>query len=305
MSNEAKNSITSRDLPITLYLNQRLTFDLLSSLEDGFSKVTSIQTTGESTSELSGEGKLGLKNVFALVGIGFSGKMSKTKEDIQTGSAIEEIVHTPTSLFSRLRKELNNKKLVRDISESSQLKDIIEGDFVEFEATLRQNPIDSTFSLFSEFANIMEITDDSNKTNTQRIGKTKYGGNPKKSNDSSMKKEIDSIYNAIKNDKSQDFIAELKDMKVILMTDKDYFMDPTMNDVIDGQFRIFGKVTRIITKNSSDTINLLRKSPIGKIMHKVPEIKESFSGIENLGFGSMDPEIKGPAMQVIPIAIFA
>ena len=311
MSNQDENNKTSSDLPITLYLNQRLTFDLLASLEDGFSKITSAQATssGETSSKTSGEGKLGFSNVFALVGIEFGGKLSKTIGDQEKESATEEIeiIHTPTSLFSRLRKKLFDEKLVRKISDKSCLRNVIPGDFVEFEATLRKNTIDSFFSFFSSFsglATLFESVDESNKTNVQRKGKQGSGGHLKQSSGLPQQKEIDAIYSIFKDEKCQDFIAELEDMKVVLATDKVYFIDPTMNDVIDGQFRVFGKVTRVIRENG-DTINLLRRSPFGKIIHKLLEAKEEFSKLEELGIGSMNPEIEGPAMQVIPFAIFS
>ena len=308
MTEQDEYRLLATDLPVTLYLNQRLTFDLLASLEDGFSQLSSVQTTssGDSSSEIAGEGKLGFSNVFALVGIEFGGRGNLKRGQSKSGSesTTEQIVHTPTSLFSRLRKELFEIGLVRQVSGASSLTEVNHGDFVEFHATLRRNPLDDVFSIFSRMAPLMDLADQPNQTNSQTSSRRR-SSKQRQQNDSSMKQQVDSIYSALKDDKSQDFIAELGDMKVVLTTEQVYFIDPTMNDVIDGQFLVFGKATRVIPLGNDDTINLLRRTPIGKFIHQIPEFQRGFSEFEELGLGSMEPEVYAPAMQVIPIAIFS
>lgn len=303
------DQIESSDLPIALYLNQRLTFDLLASLEDGFSHVINIQTTsaGASSTELSGEGKLGFSNVFALVGIEFGGRGARSGRSGQSHSesTTEQIVHTPTSLFARLRKELHQLGMVQKVSGASSLSNISHSDFVEFEATLKRNPLDEMFSMFSSMAPLIDLTDQPSPGDPQGSNRRKGTRQQHRKNDSSMKQQVESIYSAFKNDKSQDFIAELGEVNVVLTTDQAYFIDPTMNDVIDGQFRVFGKTTRVLPNGGDDTINLLRRTPFGKFIHQVPDFQDAFSEFEKLGLGSMEPEIQGPAMQVIPIAIFS
>ena len=306
MTEQDKPRILATDLPITLYLNQRLTFDLLASLEDGFSQLNSVQTTsaGDSSSEIAGEGKLGFSNVFALIGVEFGGRGSRKRGQSQSESTTAQIVHTPTSLFARLRKELHEMGMVHEVSGATSLTTVGHSDFVEFEATLKRNPLDEVFSMFSRMAPLMALSDQPEQPNPQ--DPNKRGTNrQRKNNDSSLKQQIDSIHGALAGDKSRDFIAELGDMNVVLTTDQAYFIDPTMNDVIDGQFRVFGKATRVIQAGSDDKINLLRKSPIGKFINQVPDFQNAFSEFEKLGLRSMEPEVHGPAMQVIPIAIFS
>ena len=305
MADQDKPKLVATDLPITLYLNQRLAFDILASLEDGFSHITDVQTTsaGESTSELSGEGKLGFSNVFALVGVEFGGRGARKRGQSQSESTTGQIVHTPTSLFARLRKELHEMKMVREVAGASSLTSVSHGDFVEFEGTLKRNPLDEMFNMFSKMAPLIDVADQPNQAITQ--SSNKRGNRQQKKQGPPMKQQVDSIYGAFRDDKSQDLIAESQDMNVVLTTNQDYFIDPTMNDVIDGQFRVFGKATRVIPTESDEVINLLRRTPVGKFIHQVPEFQDAFSEFERLGLGSMQPEIQGPAMQVIPIAIFS
>ena len=305
-ASKSYDQIRSSDLPITLYLNQRLIFDLLASLEDGFSHLTRVQmtTSDGSSSELSGEGKLGFGNEFALIGVGLGGGAARNTEHSHSKQTTAQIVHTPSSLFARLRKELLDLGMVREIAGAADLTQVSHGDFVEFQATLRRNPLDEMFSMVSRMAPLIDLADQPEQARNQGANRRR-SNNQRKKNDSSVKKQIDSVYGVFNNGNSQDFVAELNNMDVVLTADETYFIDPTMNDVIDGQFRVFGKVTRVISDDSKENINLLRRSPIGRFARQVPDFQNAFSEFDKLGFGSMQAEVEGPAMQVIPIAIFS
>lgn len=81
--------------------------------------------------------QLGRSNVFALLGVQLDRMGTDHKEQAQTESTAQELIHTPTSLFARLRQELKEQKPIyeadcRFCPESGQ--------FIEFTATLRRNP---------------------------------------------------------------------------------------------------------------------------------------------------------------------
>ena len=268
------------------------------------SLVWQTSTSDGTSSELSGGGKLGIGNDFALVGVNFGGRGARKSERSHSEQTTAQIVHTPTSLFARLRKELFDLGMVREVAGAADLPQVNHGDFVEFQATLRRNPLDEMFNMISSMAPLIDLADEPGQARTR--GTNKKGAiNQRKKNDSSVKKQIESVYGAFNNDNSQDFVAELENMDVVLTADKAYFIDPTMNDAIDGQFRVFGKVTRVIPAGSEANINLLRRSPVGRFARQAPDFQNAFSEFDKLGFGPMQPEVQGPAMQVIPIAIFS
>ena len=161
MSDPKRPELGATDLPITLYLNQRLTFDLLAVLQEGFSSFSTVQTTtsGETTTSAHGKAQLGVSNVFALLGVTLSAKGSRQAEQKHSESTTEEFVHTPASLFAQLRKELRNRKLVRCVSSSSALESVCPSDFVEFEATLRRSPLIDVLDTFSALLPLMDMTD--------------------------------------------------------------------------------------------------------------------------------------------------
>jgi len=73
--------MNSTDLCIPIYLNQQIVFDLLAVFDDGFSRLSTIKTsTGETETNKSGIGaSIGISNVFALLGISFSGEREKKR----------------------------------------------------------------------------------------------------------------------------------------------------------------------------------------------------------------------------------
>lgn len=88
---------TARDFPIPIYLNQRLVFDLLAIIEDGFAGLRRVRTSSldEQVDSTEARASLGTGNPFAFVGVqlGTDAKRgTKYNEEVTA-----DRVHTPTS----------------------------------------------------------------------------------------------------------------------------------------------------------------------------------------------------------------
>lgn len=112
-------------LIVPVYLNQKLVFDLLAMLQDGISTVKAINTTsGDSSSQNE---KLsvgfGLSEAFStLLKIDLSGSQDKSKSDTNSLETNEEKVHTPASLFFKLRNLLIEKNIYRNCQKPAMSK---------------------------------------------------------------------------------------------------------------------------------------------------------------------------------------
>ena len=120
-------------------------------------------------------------------------------------------------------------------------------------------------------------------------------------------KHVTLIRDAATADGSEDFVAECGKSRFVLTAEAAYFVDPTMNDVIDGTFRVFGKVTRSVPAGEQDGISLLRRSALGNFASMVENLESAFAALPDAGFTGqrVETQIPGPTLQVIPIAIFA
>jgi hypothetical protein len=71
---------------------------------------------------------------------------------------------------------------------------------------------------------------------------------------------------------------------------------------------VLGKVTRSIPADSDETINLLRKTSLGRLNASLLDgMKEPFKEMQSGGMNLPDfkTEIGPPAVQLLPIAVFA
>ena len=317
MSVQENTRAESADLPITLYLNQRATFDLVAASEGGLSHFSTVQTTssGKQSSEMSGEAQVGIGNAFGLFGLKLGGGGSRGTEQGKSASTIEEKVHTPASLFARLRMDLRDRSLIQNISSSSNLPSIRPGDFVEFEATLRKSPFVEMLSALASILDMTAVVAGLEEQPQQQAGKGSRNRNQgatrnrSKSETNKVADQVKEMLSALTAEGSKDLVAEVNDMRVLLTVEENYFIDPTMNDVVDGTFRVFGKATRILSSDSQGSISLVRKSPLGKfggVVKGLADAVATMAGGEDVAYtGVVETEINAPAMQVIPIAIFS
>lgn len=123
-----------------------------------------------------------------------------------------------------------------------------------------------------------------------------------------MKKQIQAMLAAMKGTTADLTTTPLQSRHRCLITlEKQYLNDASMSDLVDGTFRVLGKVIRVII-DDSEAISLNRNTAIGCLpdpvlqqlgsVFLVPEMKA-------LRLPQFEYEIRGPAIQVLPVAIFA
>ena len=304
------------DLPIALYLNQRVTFDLLAVLEDGFTRMATIQTSSSNaeTTGLEAGAQLGIANPFAFLGLSLGGKGKRDTiaklEDLKT----EQLVHTPTSLFAKLRRELSQRALIKTVNEElANFGELSPGDFVEFEATLRRSPLLIVLNTFLDLGQLAEVFDTQSRpagTGSERRRKgqgNQQAGGQQGNQIPLLVRQIQGVRDAVTAAGSEDLIAECGPHRFVLTAERPFFVDPTMNDVIDGTFRILGKITRVVPKDADEGISLLRKTPLGNFGGLVGKLETAFASLPEGGFTGqkVETEIRAPTLQVIPVGIYA
>lgn len=284
-------------LPITTYLNQKIVFDLLAVIEDGFARVTNlnISTTKGTTTKgsVDGEGGFGLYGVKTKIKAAFG--MEKNNTDEQ--SSTEERVHTPTSLFSKLVSFLENNELITDVSRKEDLNHLETGSFVRFDSKLEKNPLVTILDSMEQIG-VLAIDFQNKKKGT------------KKNHDQDVLKQIRSIKNSLTKNENIDLICSInseENLKAVIPVYLDYFERSNMNEIIDGNYTVIGKVVKVV-KDSNDKINLFRNT--GFKLFKQETLDDLFlsmnKNIDNqLDFPEIQSKISAPSMLVIPIAIYS
>lgn len=293
----------AQQLIVPVYLNQRIVFDLLAMLEGGISHVTrvaSVEQTHETTERRFGA-EFGLSKALAsLLSIGVKAGQRKENAAEDSLRRDEERIHTPASLFYRLRNQLTEDAVLHIIG-----PDYTPGvsDLVEFSASLIRNPLVQTMD---SFLSLMEMAmafgeGASGAKSTQKQAKRDNG---------KTVHQMQVFRRKLTEGDSIDVVARgiAQNYQAVITLEAEYLNDPSMADLVDGTFNIVGKITKIVQEGEGG-ISLLRKSALTvmprNILDGMRDSLASLSDSEGFNLPDLDLEVPGPAFQVIPIAIFA
>lgn len=295
------------DTPIVpVYLNQKLVFDLVAMLRGGISTVTAVTSSSskQQNEQQQVSAKFGLSEALStLLSINLSGGKSKGKTNDSSTELTEERVHTPASLFYELRKMLTEQGC---LSTPDPDKLPSPGEFVEFTAALKRNPIVETLDSLSEMLRLASVFSDDQPQQPKKSGVTKH-----KSEEQKIREQIASLSDALKAGSTIDLTTSGAEsgFRSVVTVETRFLNDPFMSDLVDGRFSVLGKVIRSVKKSDDESISLLRKTALEKLPKGT--LNEVFTALSNLksegGFAMPEIlwEVPGPAIQVLPVAIYA
>jgi len=286
-----KKQIDKNKLTIPIYLNTKIVFDMLATIEDGFSEVKNIQTSKSRSSEDEVEANIGTSNLFAFLSVGIKGNMKSGSNDGQT--VIEEKTHTTVSLFQRLKAQLEDEELINRDIEKLEI-----GDFVELQGVLKTNPLIDMLSGLKELMTLANLFSDKPKSNQSKKEKLM--------SDNKFNAQIEGLINGLQADGKKDIICETSGTKVILPTDENYFLNNNMSEVTDGNYKILGKVVQICKEEGE--ISLLRNTVFSRLqLDKMKEFQDVFNDpslSQFVGEGGITTTVQAPVVMIIPIAIY-
>jgi hypothetical protein len=268
-------------------------------LEGGIAEVTQVSQSHEHSSSVSGEvaSTVGLGRALSmLLRIDLSGRAAAAGS-AQSGELwSEQRIHTPASLFIALRAQLGEKGFVTRESADGRP---CPGDILEFSAGLKRNPLLETMSAMVDLLGIAEAFSDS----------APRGKGKRPSEQQTMKRQMESFISTLTASDTLDLTTApiQSGHRCVITLEKQYLNDPSMSDLVDGTFRVLGKVTRVIEEGEG-AISLNRKSAMSRLSSSmVAELQSVFEGpdLKELSLPKIEWEVQGPVVQVLPIAIFA
>ncbi len=293
MNKESKGSV----FPVTTYLNQNVVFDLLAVIEDGFAQVTNLNVTntdGKNTnSSINGEAGFGLYGIKTKI----KAAMGVEKKSLEEKNSSEEKVHTPTSLFAKLLSYLEENQLINDIEEQGNLDNLASGSFVRFNSKLEKNPLIALLESIEQMMVLAMTFQPAQKSN-------------KKDGNQEILKQVKSMRNSLMENDNMDLICTINEeesLKAVLPVYLNYFIHKNTNEIIDGNYTVFGKVVKVVT-NDQDEINLFRNTAFKLFQQQALDslLQSMNTGLdEQLDFPNIVSRISKPAILVIPIAIYS
>lgn len=292
------------DLIVPVYLNQRLVFDLVAMMQNGISTVSrlEVRAVDENKDRSKMEAKFGLADAFgALLKIDLGGAKEGERSSASQRTESTERTHTTASLFSILRADLNARNLIVSPEDS----DVRPGDFVEFSASMKRNPLIAGLEQVTQFLSLAGVFDVPS-AGDQKKGKPKMG--TAESELLILARQLQSVNDKLKQGGTGDLFATnvAGRYSAVVTLENQFLNDPAMSDLIDGTFSVLGKVIRVVREG--ERISLVRNSAISMSPEFLNVLVESFMKMQATpGFSVPDMayEVDGPAFQVLPVAIYS
>jgi hypothetical protein len=297
---EGESMASQDDLIMPVYLNQRVVFDLVAMMQGGIASVTQVSHTQRERANVVAEvsSQFGLSRALSsLLRIDLSGNVTGRAAGESDETRTEQRIHTPASLFIALRSALHQRQY---ILQDGIMAKPSPGCIIEFSASLRRNPLAETIKAFVEFLKVADaLAEDPTKTKKR----------DRLSDEQKMMRQMESFLSALAVGDTMDLITEpLKCLyRSVITLEKQYLNDPSMSDLVDGTFRVVGKVTRVIDAGKG-AIGLNRKSAMGRLPSSAMEqfrAQLEKPELAAFSFPKMEWDVEGPVIQVLPIAIFS
>lgn len=292
--------------PLVLYLNQKFVFDILAVMQKGLTLKESEKTTEaeqeEKATKYGGKVGIGVSNVFTFLkgGIDFEGGHEKTAQTEKSKEVKKERIYTPNSLFAIMREKLFKENLVT--TSTSELLRMKTGAFIETRIVIRKNPL---FEVLDSISSIGETANFLTENPKEKRGVSELFKQFNKLARQLGPSEESGAFDMLGSIPTE----EEKNLKVVLTLDKAYLNDPTSFDIIDAEYYVLAKISKVLPEGSTERIDLLRKSKLGKlralIIDRLLESLDEFIQTLDVGIEKPTIEISPPAIQLIPVAIFA
>ena len=256
-----EEKIDKNKLTIPIYLNTKIVFDMIATIEDGFSEVKNIQTSSSKNKEDDADANIGTNNLFALFSVGIKGNVKAESSNEQT--IIEEKTHTTVSLFRKLKVNLEDAQLINRDENEFQI-----GDFIEIQGNLKTNPLIDMLSALKELMALACLFSDKNKKSQNNKDRLMFDGK--------INAQLDGLINGLQADGKKDIICETLGLKAILTTDENYFLNNNMSEITDGNYKVLGKVVQICKE--SGEISLLRNTVFSKLrLDRMKDFQDVFN----------------------------
>lgn len=289
-------------LMIPVYINEKIVLDMLAIIEDGFSTVSQVSYSdhkeNSNAQKIEAEVSTSASILSKLLKIDLKGELSHSGNCGETENTTKEKVHTNVSLLSKFRAFLTDANILKSGFDISNMKI---GDFIEVEGELQKNPLINCMDIFVDVLRMADIFAEKPQLNAKTQAKAQ-----KQQQDETMKK-IKSFASELKHSGTVDFILSDSAGTVVLSAQEQYLSNDNISEILGGHFKVLGKVIAICA-DKTESIDLLRKTTLSILPNDL--LADMFLCLQNedmkqYNLPELKTEISGPAVIVIPVAIYA
>lgn len=314
------------------YLNVPMMVSFLAALEgEGVSfQDESTSLRGEQqASERQGAGRLGVPVIASLLGFDLSGRIARSDGRAESEEVRVVRTHTEASLFNRLRDGLHKQGKVTRL-DANELTDTEPGDLVELGGRVIGNPLLQVLDLLTQIipyveaqAEVAEASSTPPRKNKSKKGQRGgQGGGPapdpeaiaaeilRQAQDEEKREQqfglriVRMMHEEIRAAAVRDLVLQADEATAVLTLSREFLTDSAEAHLLWGSFRVLGKVTAVL-RHEHEQINLTRRTAMGAFRpEQARELLQDFQSDGSLNIEMSDPIVTGPAIQVLPIAVY-
>jgi hypothetical protein len=301
-----------------VYLDVPMMVSFLAALEGG------VVISGEETSTETGSrermlsGKAGLRA--RLFGIGeaeLAAEATAQKRDESSFVSQTQRHHTAASLFNVLYGYLREDDQIVDVSAPQDLSEIRPGQLVEFSGAYLGNPLEDILAFFGA---LFPYIEPELPPEAQAPIQSPRSGNPARKGAAKVTASVASVPDDPEQNEGLKIIRMMArdlvtapvhdllfrtndELEAVVTVASEFYTATTTENLRAGEFRIVGKVTRVL--KDGESINLTRRTVMGAAgpdmaRETIGEINDN----KELSLAVANPIVNGPALQVLPMSIF-
>jgi hypothetical protein len=327
VSKEPESKLHEDDLIIPIYIDTNALLDVIAAVEGGFSiveKYTSHTLNSRSADQSASTSvgtEFGVPNVLNLLKISLGGALNWKQNKENTDEHSVERYHTYGSLFQRLRSALKNQQVktqqvpFQTFDGDPALWDHIKPfSFIEMQGLFSPNPLTDSISTILRLTNMMESfvqsATPSRSTKQQKPQVALLGLNslPDLQQVKQMKVMIQGFLDNLEKQDMRTVVVSTTSSntyQAVISLFTEYLRDKSMSELLYKEYKLFGKVVGR-TPDSTSSVDLVQGTSLsGMNDKKLTELlKQMNQQNSDILLPPVKTKIAGPALQIIPIAIY-
>ncbi|MEU0462488.1 hypothetical protein ABZ215_00630 [Amycolatopsis sp. NPDC006131] len=319
----------SFELAHPIYLDTPMLVSFLAALDDGVyysSEVAEkLGKTRKSDGEISGAAKL--PSLASLLGLNLSasGKYSRQGAEDQNVESKFVREHTSASLFNRLRSRLHSDGLVQIISPDVDIAEVRPGALIEVTGTIETDPMRTIIDFFQSLWPFIEgehektqVLPAVKRTQRRNMSPERRAELEALEVQQALAKEafeeqqqtmklVDMMKSDLESSPIVDLVLRNERVSGLITASREFFGTEVAAALLGGTFSLVGKVAAVNPRQDAET-PVIRRGAMSTVINTgvVPMLELMRQNFEdhNIQLSVPDPFIKGPCLQVIPLAIF-
>ena len=299
-----------------IYLDIPMLVSFAAAVEGGLSFGSEVthEAASASAETMAGHARFGLSNLFgSFLDVSADGKASGNHKNEERSVEKSSRSHTEASvailLYDRLRRDGGYIVEPESLEDATATQRVEPGALVEMTGTVQKNAIDATIDYIDAADILSNLAENEHAENAGR-SRSRKGRSGSGATGTRNETALGRIREILDRDRQRTPISNVllrcstpRDTTAVVTLRTENLRDLTLSELHRNSVRVLGKVTRVVGKD--ETMSAFEN--YGMAMLAATELEKIFQGmmnVENIEVDLSVVQVKGPALQVLPLMIF-